>query len=253
MHLVWRKGSLTQEQAAPSSAIERGVGCFETLRIRSGRALYLSEHMERLIGSCRTLGLPQPDVAALRQRLIHAASHCPGLGVLRVQLGHDLELIRLSPFVQERWSSPITLASVAPGLLDLELAQAKHCSRGHWERGAAARGVHELLWVDPQGFLLETHQGNVFAEVGGVWVTPPLDGRILAGVTRANLLRVARAHGLACEERALRLDEAEALWVSSSLKGLAPVTELDGQAWAPGRLGAALREGLEADEALQRG
>ena len=168
---------------------------------------------------------------------------------MRVQLGRGLELIRVSPFVEERWARPLTLASVAPAVLDLELAQAKHCSRGHWERGAAARGVDELLWVDPQGLLLETHQGNVFAEVRGGLLTPPLDGRILAGVTRGALLAAGEAGGLPLRVAPVALDQAEALWVSSSLKGLAPVRTLDGKALKRGELGAALLAALVSAEA----
>lgn len=165
-----------------------------------------------------------------------------------MQLGRGLELIRVSPFVQERWARPLTLASVAPAVLDLELAQAKHCSRGHWERGAAARAVDELLWVDPQGFLLETHQGNVFAEVRGELLTPPLDGRILAGVTRGALLAAGQAAGLSVRTAPVKLAQAEALWVSSSLKGLAPVRALNGVALKTGELGGELLAALELSE-----
>ncbi len=248
LHLIWQNGSLIQQQSAPSPSVERGIGCFETLRIQSRIPIYLSEHLRRLAASCRLLGLAEPDLLALKERLLHAASHCGGAGVLRVQLGRGLELIRVSPFVQERWARPLTLASVAPAVLDLELAQAKHCSRGHWERGAAARGVDELLWVDPQGFLLETHQGNVFAEVQGVLVTPPLDGRILAGVTRGALLAAGHAEGISLRSAPVKLARAEALWVSSSLKGLAPVKELNGVPLKSGALGGALLEALERSE-----
>ncbi|MFT5584005.1 MAG: branched-subunit amino acid aminotransferase/4-amino-4-deoxychorismate lyase [Cognaticolwellia sp.] len=192
------------------------------------------------------MGISEPDMASLRQRLLHAASHCAGRGVLRVQIGQGLEWIRVSPWNQERWARPLTLASVAPNDLDLELAQAKHCSRGHWERGAATRGVDELLWVDSDGQLLETHQGNVFAEVRGELLTPPLDGRILAGVTRGALLAAGEAAGIPVRVEAVKLGQAEALWVSSSLKGLAPVCLLDGRAWQQGRLGGGLLAALDS-------
>ena len=224
------------------------MGCFETLRIRSRIPIYLTAHLDRLQGSCRLLGISAPDLEALRQRLLHAASHCAGLGVLRVQLGQDLELVRVSPWDQERWFRPLTLASVAPSELDLELAQAKHCSRGHWERGAAARGVDELLWVDSKGQLMETHQGNVFAEVQGELLTPPLDGRILAGVTRGALLALGKAAGLPVRVSPVTLDQAQALWVSSSLKGLAPVRELNGKLLKQGKLGDGLMAVLESSQ-----
>ncbi len=48
-----------------------------------------------------------------------------------------------------------------------------------------------LLIVDANGDVLETDRSNVFAVLGGVLHTPPLDGRFLPGVTRAAILRLA--------------------------------------------------------------
>ncbi len=247
MPRVWLNGASIQDSALASASVERGLGVFETLRIQSRIPLHLSAHLDRLARSCAHLGLPEPAVD-LEARLRQLAAETAAPSVLRVQLGRGLELIRVSPFNQARWGAPITLASVAPGVLDLELAEAKHCSRGHWERGAAARGVDELLFIDPDGFLLETHQGNVFAQVGAELHTPPLDGRLLPGVTRAALLSAGRAAGLALREAPVHVSEVRALWVSSSLKGLAPVAALDGSALGEDQVGAALLAVLEGAE-----
>jgi hypothetical protein len=48
-----------------------------------------------------------------------------------------------------------------------------------------------VLLVDPDGLVLEGTRANVLAVVGGVLRTPPLDGRILPGVTRQVLLDLA--------------------------------------------------------------
>ncbi len=49
----------------------------------------------------------------------------------------------------------------------------------------------EPLIVDLSGEVLESGRGNVFIVEGDTLVTPPTDGRILPGVTRAELLRTA--------------------------------------------------------------
>jgi branched-chain amino acid aminotransferase len=71
------------------------------------------------------------------------------------------------------------------------------------------------------------------AEGGGTggWqlITPPLTDGVLAGIVRAQLLALAPAHGLTVEERSLTPDDlraARGLFVTNSLRLLAPVTAL---------------------------
>ena len=82
---------------------------------------------------------------------------------------------------------------------------------------------------------------NVFVVRQGVILTPPDDGRILRGVTRAALLDAARAEGLAIREEAVRAGPCDEFYVASTLKELAPVVRLDGRPVAgAGPAGAAL-------------
>jgi para-aminobenzoate synthetase/4-amino-4-deoxychorismate lyase len=68
-----------------------------------------------------------------------------------------------------------------------------------------AAGEH-LLLVDTSGDVLETDRGNVFAVLDGVLCTPPADGRLLPGVTRAAILRLAGDLGISVKETPLTLD-----------------------------------------------
>jgi branched-subunit amino acid aminotransferase/4-amino-4-deoxychorismate lyase len=77
--------------------------------------------------------------------------------------------------------------------------------------------------------------------------TPPLDGRILPGVTRARVLRSARRRGLRVIEARLPgalLAAAEEVFVTSSVRGVAPIVRLDDRPvgeGAPGPLTRAAR------------
>ena len=68
--------------------------------------------------------------------------------------------------------------------------------------------------------LLESTTANVFAVMDGRLVTPPLDGRVLAGVTRTVVLELARDLGIGIDFRAPDHTRASALAVVSSVAGM---------------------------------
>jgi branched-chain amino acid aminotransferase len=69
--------------------------------------------------------------------------------------------------------------------------------------------------------------GNVCVMAGRTLITPPLADGVLPGIVRGQLLALAPAHGLPVEERSVTRDDlrtAEAVFVTNSLRLLAPVT-----------------------------
>ncbi|MBX3462565.1 MAG: aminotransferase class IV [Planctomycetes bacterium] len=98
---------------------------------------------------------------------------------------------------------------------------------------AKDRGADDCLMCNGDGFVTEASTSNVFARLDGVWCTPPLSAGILAGVTRALLLDFLPSIGERAEPRDLRPDDlrrADAIFLSSTLRDIAPVTQLDGRA-----------------------
>ncbi len=106
-------------------------------------------------------------------------------------------------------------------------------------------GATDCLMCNAAGHVTEASTSNVFARLGGVWCTPPLDAGILAGVTRALLLDFLPRCGERVEERDLTVADmhaADEVFLSSSLRDIAPVTHLDGRALHGGATGpSALR------------
>ena len=91
----------------------------------------------------------------------------------------------------------------------------------------------------------------MFAVIDGVLLTPPADGRLLPGTTRAAVLRAAHSRGIRVGQKPLTLDElAEAteVFVTNAVAGLIPVTAIEGSrlAWPPGPVAAALAAALAA-------
>jgi para-aminobenzoate synthetase/4-amino-4-deoxychorismate lyase len=108
-----------------------------------------------------------------------------------------------------------------------------------------ADGATPLL-LDGDGAVLEAAWGNVFLLDGDRLRTPPLDGRILPGVTRAAVLRAADEVGLAGAELPFDLAElaaADGILLSSALAGVVPAV-LRGPEPAAGRAHAA--DGVDA-------
>ena len=98
-------------------------------------------------------------------------------------------------------------------------------------REAYARGAFEALLLNTRGEVAEGAGSNIFIVRGGRLLTPPLSCGLLAGITRELTLEIAAATGVPHEERVLYpedLRSADELFITSTLKELAPMVTLDG-------------------------
>jgi branched-subunit amino acid aminotransferase/4-amino-4-deoxychorismate lyase len=115
------------------------------------------------------------------------------------------------------------------------------------EAEARRRGVDEAVFVDGEGVVLEGTVTNVWWRAGETLRTPALELGILAGVTRAALLDLARGVGFTVEEGVFRLEElleAEEAFTSSSVRELMPLVEVDGRALGRGPAADVLQRAL---------
>jgi para-aminobenzoate synthetase/4-amino-4-deoxychorismate lyase len=105
------------------------------------------------------------------------------------------------------------------------------------------------LLVEDDGTALEVSRGSVFVARRNEIVTPPLDGRILPGIARRQVLEAARAEGIEAREGPLRLADlsgGEEVFIAGSVRGIEPVRSIDGVEPASGgelsgRIAAGLR------------
>lgn len=112
----------------------------------------------------------------------------------------------------------------------------KHTSRLGWTLATQHAQVDEMLWVAPDGTWTECSRSNLVVVRQGIASTPPDDGRILRGVTRATLLEAAADAELQIVEAPVRARACDEMYVVSTLKELAPVASLDGAlmpGWGP--------------------
>jgi para-aminobenzoate synthetase/4-amino-4-deoxychorismate lyase len=189
-------------------------GVFETVLVQHGEPVALDEHLSRLGVSLAELydATLDPTAAELARA---AAATATGTSRLRILADPDGSLaIDVSPEPQR---------SVASNELELTpFAIPGGLGRHKWRDrdllaalAAQAPGTVPLL-LDTDGLVLEAAHANVWIVEGEALLTPPDDGRILPGVTRATLLgaeRFAREEPIELE----RLARADAVLLTSSI------------------------------------
>jgi para-aminobenzoate synthetase/4-amino-4-deoxychorismate lyase len=252
--LIQAIGGRLTEDPAPGGAGLRpraALGVFTSLRVTDGLAADLDKHLARLEASTVELygkQLPKrlaADLAALLPAPGQAARPSGRLRVTARPVGGPLQVtvdvvpaapppptVTLRPVLvpgglgPHKWRDRRLLASLSHPPPPPQPPPAPSAP-------SATRDEH-LLLVDANGDVLETDRGNVFAVAAGVLQTPPLDGRLLPGVTRAALLRIAAEADVPVKEAPLTVENlaaADEVFVSNSGGGIGrvrsgPVTEL---------------------------
>jgi branched-chain amino acid aminotransferase len=258
-------GVLVASERASISVFDRGLlygdGCFEVLRTWDGIARDLDAHLDRLFETAAFLQLKTID----RTRLVEAiyrtiAAAGPGEHRLQVVLTRgpgalDARLAELGQGSAIVMVEPLPAQSEQPDELALAVVDwpvARRPGRGHKTLAhldqviarelARARGADEAIRLDADGHV-EATACNLFAVTGSTVIATPADTGALPGIVRARVLALCAKSGLRTTTRPLGLRDlrsADELFVTSSLRGVIPVTQLDGALRASGPITARL-------------
>lgn len=236
---------------------DRSRGVFETLLVVAGEPVELGAHLRRLARSLEELyELELPKGTGEKLRVAVGGLELGRLRVTAVPTPSPSHAGRAADLQLAIDASEIDHELVFPArgvrLLTLPLPGGlgphKLVDRPE-EISRPAPGEPGVLLID-EGEVLEAGWANVFAVRGGTLFTPPLDGRILPGTTRAALLALAAEAGIEMKERPLPaadLLSADETFLTGSIRGIEAALELDEQP-LPGcgpisnRLAAALRQ-----------
>jgi 4-amino-4-deoxychorismate lyase len=230
--------------------LQYGDGLFETIAVLGGLPRFLEWHLERLAEGARRLGFPPLDAALLRREIAGTASGARCIVKLIVTRGSGPRGYRPPRQAQPTrivgaWDWPAAVAPAAAGARvgwcrtrlgrNPALAGLKHLNRleqvlarAEWDDD----GLDEGLMCDDGGRVIGATQANLFAKIGGRWVTPRLDQCGVAGVMRRAFGTWQAAQGAAIEEREIaraEVQSADALMLTNALSGAWPVRELDGR------------------------
>jgi branched-chain amino acid aminotransferase len=251
-------GKILPEEQATISVLDRGFlfgdSIYEVTRTVRGCPFAWPEHLERLHRSADGLRLELPlDDAALTCRVMEtlaAADH--GESYIRVIVTRG---VGSAPNIDMRYATgpasllimvrplPVpadgeTQLAIVPRLrndrraLDPAIKSGNYLNNVMGLREAQAAGATECVFLNHEGRITEASTSNVWIVEGNGIATPALDAGLLAGITRHLLTEMCGEQGIRCVERDLfepDLRQAEAIFLSSSLRDISPVTRLDGR------------------------
>lgn len=272
--LIWFDGRVHQPHEPLVSALDRGLtvgdGVFDTCAVIAGRPFALRRHVTRLARSAAMMGLTEPAADVVTAAALELAAHLeggtgrlrmiwtagPGAGGSpRTDSQPTLVLTASSeavahPSPEGHGTQARTAVAVVPWPRNERspLAGVKSISYGEnvvAVEHARARGAGEAIFANTRGELCEGSATNVFLDTGDELLTPPLESGCLAGITRELVLEWGRAAGIPIREQTIPIDEftgAQHAALTSSLRGIVPIDELDGRPLSPGPLTAAMRD-----------
>ncbi|MDF2442811.1 MAG: 4-amino-4-deoxychorismate lyase [Subtercola sp.] len=245
--------------------ITRGDGIFETITVVNGIPQALDAHLGRLERSASMLDLPAPHLTAWRTSVFAAVDRHTEVPEAFVKLlysrgvegvGRPTGWVWMQPsgdFSRERTDGidvvlldrgyASTVAQTSPWLLQGAKTLSYAVNRAAL-REAHRRGADDVLFVSSDGLLLEGPTSTVILKLDGRLVTPRPEFGLLPGTTQRSVFEIAAHNGYKTGYDALTpadLRRADAAWLVSSVRNVAPIRSIDG---APRAVDAPLTESL---------
>jgi len=271
---TWVNGAMLSDPDAPVvSASDHGLtvgdGVFEVLKVVDGAPFAIDLHLARLTRSAVGLGIPEPDLDAVRRGVRAVLDAEPSaLGRVRITwtagpspLGSDRgggppSLVVVGAAMNP-WPESTAVATVPwPRNERGALAGLKTTSYGENVRALAhahEQGASEAVFANLQGHLCEGTGTNLFYVVDGELRTPTLAGGCLAGITRHLILEWYGATEVDAPLDVVRAQASEA-FLASTTRDVQPIHRWDDrELTAPGPVTADVRKVWADREGKQLG
>ncbi len=240
--------SLTNNTFIPISdrSIYFGDGCYDVVLLNNGIPYQLDLHFNRLKANCKRLdirfSLTERELLSIVHRLSDLS--CLPTAVIYIQVSragekrnHEIKpeyqsnlLITISKYhiPQQRSLRAITLPDERHTLCDIKslnlLYSVLSLHRANEQNCDCALFVRE-------GYVTEESRSNIFIFKNGELITRPLDNCILPGITRSNVIELAKSIGVTVSERLFSESElmsADEIFVSSTTKFIFRISEING-------------------------
>jgi branched-chain amino acid aminotransferase len=236
-----------------ASSVFEGIRSYKTKR---GAAIFrLDDHLDRLMGSAKIYRMELPFTreqirqACLDVIAVNGLSDC----YLRPLIYRGYENLGVNPF-----GSPVEVAvaafpwgkylgddalskgvavkisswwRISPNTLPaLAKASANYMNSQLMKMEALVDGYAEAIALDARGFVSEGSGQNVFGVLKGELVTPPITSSILAGITRASVMQLAKDLGYTVRETVIPREQLylmDEMFFCGTAVEINPITSVD--------------------------
>jgi D-alanine transaminase len=263
---VYVNGDFVAEADAKISVFDRGFlfadGVYEVTSVLDGKLIDYDGHAVRLQRSLDELEMAAPmameELLEVHRELVRLNEIENGLVYLQITRGNPGDRDFAYPpaetkptlvlFTQSKPNLPSNDAAAkgmtvisAPdmrwGRRDIKTVQLLYPSMA--KMMAKAAGADDA-WMVEDGFVTEGSSNNAYIVKGNTIITRHLGNEILAGITRAAVLRFARESQMKVEERSFTIAEAleaDEAFVTSATTFVMPVVAIDGETIGDGKQG----------------
>ncbi len=260
--LISVNGALKRRAEAVVSVFDSGFllgdGVWEGLRLKDGGIAFLEEHLDRLYEGAKAIDM---DVGLSRAALSKRLFDCLAANGMRDGVHIRLTVtrgIKRTPYQDPRVTiGPATIViipeyklprpDVVQNGITLFTVHVRRTGPAEQDQKlnshsklncilaciqATKAGADEALMLDPAGFVATCNSTHFFiVRKGELWTSAP--DYCLGGITRGNILRVARENGIPAFEKRFSLTDvygADEAFVTGTFAGLVPVRSVDGRA-----------------------
>lgn len=265
---IYINGKFYDKPDAKISVYDHGLlygdGVFEGIRIYSGKAFRLKEHVARLFESARSIKLEVPisqeeiakainDTIALNKKvdgyirpIITRGAGSLGLDPRKCSDPQVIIIVDdISMYPPELYESGMEIATVStirnhPNAVNPRIKSLNYLNNILAKIEGIQAGCLESLMLNHKGEIAECSGDNIFLVKNGILRTPPIDAGILEGITRNTVIELARKASIPVEEIALTRHDvfvADECFLTGTAAEIIPVTKCDARPIGSGKPG----------------
>lgn len=263
---VYLNGEFLPMSEARISTQDRGYlfgdGVYEVIPVYQKKLFAWQEHLQRLKNSLQAVSITNPLTDSEWFKLLSDLidRHDWQDQFIYLQVTRGIQMVRdhmpadcLTPSIYAYTNplKPVSNEVVENGikLVSLEDIRWLRCDikaitllpNVMMKLAAKQQNADDAVLITRDGFVSEGTASNLFIVKDGTLFTPPNSHKILPGVTRFVIEKVATNHHIPMIEQELTLTDlqnADEIWLTSSTKEALPVTQLDGKPVGTGQPGA---------------
>ena len=209
---------------------------YEVLRVISGKPIFLESHLSRMKNSFELIGekfeLKYEEISMKINNLIKAENKSEGN--IKITYGIHEKTLRIF-FIEHSYPSEVMYENGVKTILyfgERENPNAKIVNESFRENVNSEikeKNAYEAILVDKSGYITEGSKSNIFMVKGSELITSPVKA-VLPGVTRGEIIKIAKKIGINVKEMEYRysdIDKLDGMFISGTSPKIVPIREVN--------------------------